>query len=486
MTLTLTGRLQTRLLLVLIVGVTWTALLTPLLPRPVEVTLPDTYRMTFTALGLMAIIGLVWELLYHALQQLRWDKDWPSLLALLAVVNEALAVWLVGHAVGLIRGPVGPSSPVLPLFATHFVTGYLVMWFFIQGPLRVLLVRWRFSGGRLIGEGSSAHDGDMRPASSRLRLDGEGSLAPRTAECDGTPEDGSPRGGTATSDSLVEGIMCRDHHFNHPRARFCAVCGHSLGGAGHSPARSRRRPPLGVLITDEGRTYVVDHDVAVVLLPNSYRPRFERINRSLSAWCHLEIRLREWQCVAICTDQCVPASLPDGRRLLLEPGSSLPLLPGTELVIGNRRILFESQHQPTVRPSDVLPETGTALTPQPGPTGVRGTRRPAAVAAQAICLASHVAAYLAASAAIILSAHILLVAFRTNPDIIGSTGVRDLATILSPGLKDLFTLADIRQRVLVGDGLAAVLYLAFGYLIVRLHRNRAAGRTAAEDDAERR
>jgi hypothetical protein len=485
MTLTLSGRLQTRLLLVLVVGVTWTALLTPLLPRPVEVTLPDTYRMTFTALGLMAIIGLVWELLYHALQQLRWDKDWPSLLALVTVVNEALAVWLVGHAVGLIRGPVGPSSPVLPLFATHFVTGYLLMWLFMQGPLRVLLVRWRFSGGSLIGEGSSARDGDLPPGSCRPALDGEGGRAPCAAEKDGTPDEGEPRGGSATSGSLVEGIMCRDQHFNHPRARFCAVCGHSLGGVGHGPARSRR-PPLGVLITDEGRIYVVDHDVAVVLPPNSYRPRFERINRSRSASCRLEIRLREWQCVATCTDQGVPASLPDGRRLLLEPRSSLPLLPGTELVIGNSRILFQSQHQPTAPPADILPETGTAGTPEPGRTGVRETRRPAAVAAQAIRLAPHVAAYLATFAAIILSAHILLVVFRISPDTVVSTRVRDLATILSPGLEDLVTLADLRRRVLVGDGLAAALYLTLGHLIVRLHRNRGAGRTAAEDDAERR
>ena len=74
MTLTLAGRLQTRLLLVTIVGVTWTAALTPILPRPAEATLPAVYRMTFINLGLMAITGLAWELAYHAMQQLRWTR----------------------------------------------------------------------------------------------------------------------------------------------------------------------------------------------------------------------------------------------------------------------------------------------------------------------------------------------------------------------------------------------------------------------------
>ena len=139
MTLSLRGRLETRVFLVLTVGVVWTIGLT-------TVRGPASYRSNLTMLALMGAIGVGWELLYHALQQLRWDKDWPSIFAALAVINEGALLWTV---VGWIDDPaVQRGSP------TSFVglvgSTWLAMWLFMQGPMRVVFLRWRLRGGRIL------------------------------------------------------------------------------------------------------------------------------------------------------------------------------------------------------------------------------------------------------------------------------------------------------------------------------------------------
>lgn len=150
MTPTLMGRIQTRLFLLATVGVLWTAAITPLLHRPAWASLSMAYHITFKALGLVAGVGLVWELLYHALQQWRWDKDWPSLFGLLTAANEGLAMWFILHLMHILPGTDGLSSPLLALFLVHFCTTWIAVWLFMQGPLRVVHLRWRFEGGRII------------------------------------------------------------------------------------------------------------------------------------------------------------------------------------------------------------------------------------------------------------------------------------------------------------------------------------------------
>jgi hypothetical protein len=143
---TLSGRIQTRLALLGLVGALWTALHTPFLPTPGPVALGDLYQVTFTALLLVAVVGVAWELLYHLVQQLRWEKDWPTLLGLLTAVPEGIVVyWLLQRGLPWSVGPVPAST-----FAISFATTWLVVWATANGPLRIVLVRWRFRGGRLL------------------------------------------------------------------------------------------------------------------------------------------------------------------------------------------------------------------------------------------------------------------------------------------------------------------------------------------------
>ena len=142
---TLNGRLQTRVVVLLVVGGLWTLLVTPLLPVPGS--LADAYATSFTILLTVTVLGLGWELVYHLLQQFRWEKDWPTFFGLVTAVNEGALVWLL-----LEQGSVpGVDRPVpLSAFLLQFVTTWLVVWLTVNGPMRVPFVHWRFRGGRLI------------------------------------------------------------------------------------------------------------------------------------------------------------------------------------------------------------------------------------------------------------------------------------------------------------------------------------------------
>jgi len=137
MTPTLSGRIQTRLTLLALVGVPWTMLIVPLLPGDVG------HRQALAALLVVAALGVGWELLYHACQQLRWDRDWPSLFALVVGVPEGVLAWPVLDRLGL--APRSPFAYVLFLGST-----WLLVWLVLHGPIRVLAPRWRHTGGRLL------------------------------------------------------------------------------------------------------------------------------------------------------------------------------------------------------------------------------------------------------------------------------------------------------------------------------------------------
>lgn len=141
----LAGRIQTRIFVLVVVGALWTAIITPVLP-PHRASLGDRYQATFTVLAIVLVLGLGWECVYQGLQQFRWEKDWPTLFGFLTGINEGVLTWLVIQHVSL------PGTPAITggTFLLHFTTVWLVTWLFLNGPMRVPFVHWRFRGGRII------------------------------------------------------------------------------------------------------------------------------------------------------------------------------------------------------------------------------------------------------------------------------------------------------------------------------------------------
>lgn len=133
---TLSGRIHTRWVLMFVIGIPLTVALWPWLPgHPGLATL-------LTVLAVVLGLGtLVWEPVYHLLQQFRWEKDWPLVFGLLTAINEGLLAYLVLDGLGVAVSP----RP----FLIHFGFVWMAIWLMAAGPMRVVSLRWRYRGGRV-------------------------------------------------------------------------------------------------------------------------------------------------------------------------------------------------------------------------------------------------------------------------------------------------------------------------------------------------
>lgn len=136
MTPTLLGRIHTRCVLMFAVGLPLTVALFPWLPGDPPF---STLLMVLATVLLLGIV--VWEFLYHLLQQFRWEKDWPLIFGLLTAVNEGVLAFVVLRSTGV-------DVAVRP-FVIHFGAVWVAIWAMAAGPMRVLSLRWRYQGGRV-------------------------------------------------------------------------------------------------------------------------------------------------------------------------------------------------------------------------------------------------------------------------------------------------------------------------------------------------
>mgnify|MGYP000317993480 CR=1 FL=1 len=147
MTPTLFGRIQTRIALLATVGVVWTLLIGLVVPRPEGAETSAVYKALFTALLIVAVVGIAWELLYHALQQYRWEKDWPTIYGLLVAIPEGIVAWiLLKNQIPWDVGPVPADT-----FLTMFISLWILVWAITNGPIQIMFLRWRYRGGRFLG-----------------------------------------------------------------------------------------------------------------------------------------------------------------------------------------------------------------------------------------------------------------------------------------------------------------------------------------------
>ena len=137
MTPTLTGRWQTRLALLATLGVVVTALFA----------LAYANLAFVVVLVYVALFGVVWDVIYIALQQYRWDRDWPAAFQVLNGLVEGVVLYLAITQLGL---PGVPRDLPLPVFVAQYGLVWLVVFLWTQGPMRALFPFWRFHGGTII------------------------------------------------------------------------------------------------------------------------------------------------------------------------------------------------------------------------------------------------------------------------------------------------------------------------------------------------
>ncbi len=100
----------------------------------------------------------------------------------------------------------------------------------------------------------------------------------------------------------VLGVYCKNGHFDDPEARYCAVCGISMAQLTKVP-RKGKRPPLGVLVLDDGSVFQLDADYVIGREPSldssvadgSARPLRLTDSEGLVSRIHARVELDGWQ-----------------------------------------------------------------------------------------------------------------------------------------------------------------------------------------------
>jgi hypothetical protein len=168
----------------------------------------------------------------------------------------------------------------------------------------------------------------------------------------GTSAAGAQAGETAGGDDpdavLVDGVLCPRDHFNDPSARVCRQCGIGLDQPPRNIER-RQRPPLGVLVLDDGTRVTLDVDYVVGREPVfdsdviDGRARPLRVNdpNGTVSRLHLRISLVGWQVEVSDLGSANGSVLQSsGAEWPLAPFEPTVIEPGARIGIGHRSMQY--------------------------------------------------------------------------------------------------------------------------------------------------
>lgn len=160
----------------------------------------------------------------------------------------------------------------------------------------------------------------------------------------------------AARTTTASGLYCSRHHFNDPRARFCAVCGVSMAQASIVLVQGPR-PSLGVLVFTDGTSVPLERTVLV----GRDTPGDERVRRGEAtaltlgdrsghlSRLHAEVRLDGWDVHLVDHASTNGTFVWDDRRATwhrLAPHHPYVLTPGASLAFGRYTAMFASPLRP--------------------------------------------------------------------------------------------------------------------------------------------
>jgi hypothetical protein len=328
--------------------------------------------------------------------------DEPMDFGVVAATDDALAVFLCGHAALLIPGELTLSGTQAAAWVDRLISWPPASFVLTLGgsesakpvPLLALHPFLDLRSGVVPGEGLLLTPLDTRPVTSASLTATPPAVAvtpeetpppvplivaaaeqprpalepPTRAEAisgvppEGTPRQPLPEASTASrlatpsqpepEGVLVQGYLCSRGHLNDPRVLFCANCGIRMaertGVLVPGP-----RPPLGLLVFDDGASFTLDEDYLLGRQPDVDKRVREGVMRPLViddsgrlvSRAHLEITLQGWDVYITDTGTAngtLVATSKSQAYSALVPGQPLRLPPGARVSIGNRSFVFES------------------------------------------------------------------------------------------------------------------------------------------------
>jgi hypothetical protein len=152
--------------------------------------------------------------------------------------------------------------------------------------------------------------------------------------------------------AMVEGVYCKNGHFNDPEVRYCAVCGGQLD----KMRQKGDRPSLGVLILGDGSVCQLDADYVIGREPTldsavaAGRARGLRLMDAsgVVSRMHARVELDGWRVFITDLNSAngTQVLMPGERNPTnLEPGVRIPLVPGAQIRLGGEYGLQYDSHR---------------------------------------------------------------------------------------------------------------------------------------------
>lgn len=235
------------------------------------------------------------------------------------------------------------------------------------GSVRAPIAGTDLVEGIVIGGGVLATVTPLEPPPARAKLDVI-SLAADSAPPEslvgleplpvGAPsaDDEESKAAEIDDDSIfVPGVQCPRDQDNSPGARFCHRCGMRMGVHRSLVIVEGPRPPLGVLVLDDGDTFALVSDAIIGREPTAdatvqsgeAEPFTIDDTERLASRAHARVTLDGWEVIledrASASGTWVRMGEESWRRLV--PDQRLALQSGTRLKIGGRELLFEHHHR---------------------------------------------------------------------------------------------------------------------------------------------
>jgi hypothetical protein len=150
----------------------------------------------------------------------------------------------------------------------------------------------------------------------------------------------------------ARGHLCSRGHLNDPRSHFCVLCGIRMNERTGVLVLGPR-PPLGLLVFDDGATYTVDAEYLVGRMPEldervrsgALRSIVVEDHSGSVSRVHAEVRVDGWDVLVVDTGSRngTYLAMPGERRWSpLAPREGKRLVPGTRVRLGARTFIFES------------------------------------------------------------------------------------------------------------------------------------------------